>query len=147
MPAGPVRGRRGDYLLAANVYRRQLLRRRHSQGWNHDPGHVRRSDVRGILHATGFLFLAPILSIGTCLAVGFVLCSYFIGFNVGNWFAFAMVALASAFILYDTSNVLHHYRTDQYVAASLSLFASVASCFGTFCKSSCREAETNLGLK
>ncbi len=51
------------------------------------------------------------------------------GFSVGNWFAFAMVALASGFILYDTSNVLHHYRTDQYVAASLALFASVALLF------------------
>jgi FtsH-binding integral membrane protein len=31
--------------------------------------------------------------------------------------------------MYDTSNVLHHYRTDQYVAASLALFASVAMLF------------------
>jgi FtsH-binding integral membrane protein len=76
-----------------------------------------------------FSFLAPILSIGTCLAVGFVICAFFFGFNVGNWFAFAMVALASAFILYDTSNVLHRYRTDQHVAASLALFASVALLF------------------
>jgi FtsH-binding integral membrane protein len=31
--------------------------------------------------------------------------------------------------LYDTSNVLHRYRTEQYVAASLALFASVALLF------------------
>ena len=30
---------------------------------------------------------------------------------------------------YYTSNVLHHYRTDQYVAASLALFAAVALLF------------------
>ncbi len=36
-----------------------------------------------------------------------------------------MVVFASGYILYDTSNVLHHYRTEQYVAASLALFASV----------------------
>jgi len=38
----------------------------------------------------------------------------------------AMVALAGGAILYDTSNVLHHYPEDRYVAAALELFASVA---------------------
>jgi FtsH-binding integral membrane protein len=76
-----------------------------------------------------FSFLRPILSIGFCLAFAFVLASWLFGFNVGNWFAFAMVALASASILYSTSNVLHRYRTDQHVAASLSLFASVVLLF------------------
>ena len=38
-------------------------------------------------------------------------------------------ALAGARILYDTSNVLHHYRTDQHVAAALELFSSVALLF------------------
>jgi FtsH-binding integral membrane protein len=37
-----------------------------------------------------------------------------------------MVALAGGAILYDTSNVLHHYPEDRYVAAALELFASVA---------------------
>jgi FtsH-binding integral membrane protein len=37
-----------------------------------------------------------------------------------------MVALAGVSILYDTSNVLHHYPEDRYVAAALQLFASVA---------------------
>ena len=37
--------------------------------------------------------------------------------------------MAAGYILYDTSNVLHHYRTDQHVAASLALFASVALLF------------------
>ena len=41
----------------------------------------------------------------------------------------AMVLLASGYILYDTSNILHHYRTDQHVAAALALFASVALLF------------------
>ena len=40
-----------------------------------------------------------------------------------------MVVLASGYILYYTSNVLHQYRTDQYVAAALALFASVALLF------------------
>lgn len=51
------------------------------------------------------------------------------GFGLGVLFSAAMVALACGYILYHTSNVLHHYRTDQYVAASLALFASVAILF------------------
>ena len=79
-----------------------------------------------------FSFLAPILMIGSFLALGFILCAMFIpgafaGF--GLWFALAMVVLAAGAILYDTSNIMLHYRTDQHVAASLSLFASVAMLF------------------
>ncbi len=40
-----------------------------------------------------------------------------------------MVIFASAYILYYTSNILQVYRTDQYVAAALALFASVALLF------------------
>ncbi len=40
-----------------------------------------------------------------------------------------MVIFAAGAILYDTSNVMHHYSTHQYVAASLELFASVALLF------------------
>ena len=76
-----------------------------------------------------FSFLAPILTIGGFLALGFIAVSLLFGFSLGSLFALIMVAFASAAILYDTSNVLHHYRTDQHVAASLSLFASVALLF------------------
>ena len=79
-----------------------------------------------------FSFLRPILMIGSFLALGFILCVIlFPGALTGwsLWFALAMVVLASIAILYDTSNILHHYRTDQHVAAALSLFASVAMLF------------------
>jgi len=76
-----------------------------------------------------FSFMGPILSIGGLLALGFIVASIFIGFNLGTVFAFAMVALMSGYILYYTSQVLYHYRTDQYVAASLALFAAVATLF------------------
>ena len=36
---------------------------------------------------------------------------------------------AAAAILYSTSRIIHDYNTDQHVAASLSLFASVALLF------------------
>ena len=62
-------------------------------------------------------------------AFGVVIAAIFFNFALGVWFAAAMVGLASAYILYDTSNILHRYRTDQHVAASLALFASVATLF------------------
>jgi len=55
--------------------------------------------------------------------------SIIFAFSLGIIFSAAMVLFASAAILYDTSQVLHHYRTNQHVAASLSLFASVALLF------------------
>ena len=58
-----------------------------------------------------------------------IIAGFLFGFNLGLLFSFAMVALASGAILYDTSNVLHHYRTDQHVAGALALFASVALLF------------------
>jgi FtsH-binding integral membrane protein len=76
-----------------------------------------------------FSFLGPILAIGGFVALGFIAVSLIFGFSLGNVFAFVMVAFAGGAILYDTSNILHKYRTDQHVAASLSLFASVALLF------------------
>lgn len=76
-----------------------------------------------------FSFLGPILMIGGFLALGFVVVSLLFGFSLGSLFSLVMVVFAAAAILYDTSNVLHHYRTDQHVAASLALFASVALLF------------------
>jgi FtsH-binding integral membrane protein len=79
-----------------------------------------------------FSFLGPILSVAGFLALGLILIAIIFpgsGLALGTWFSFAMIGLAAAYIIYDTSNVLHHYRTDQYVGASLQLFASVALMF------------------
>lgn len=54
---------------------------------------------------------------------------FFGGLNLGIWFSVGMIVFASAYILYDTSNVMHHYRPGQHVAASLALFASVVLLF------------------
>jgi FtsH-binding integral membrane protein len=62
-------------------------------------------------------------------AAGVIICAVLFNFQLGVWFSGAMVVLAAGYILYDTSNVLHRYRTEQYVAASLALFASVALLF------------------
>jgi FtsH-binding integral membrane protein len=76
-----------------------------------------------------YSFLRPILAMSMFIVLGIVVASCLMGFSLGMLFSFVMVALASAFILYDTSNVLLHYRTDQHVGAALELFASVALLF------------------
>ncbi len=76
-----------------------------------------------------FSFLGPILMIGGFVALGFIFSGIIFGFNLGSIFSFAMVAFAGGAILYDTSNILHRYNTNQHVAASLALFASVALLF------------------
>jgi FtsH-binding integral membrane protein len=81
------------------------------------------------LTRTDFSFLAPILAIGGFAALGFIVASALFGFTLGNVFAFIMVAFAGTAILYETSNVLHRFNTNQHVAASLTLFASIALLF------------------
>lgn len=91
--------------------------------------------VFGGLTATCFLtkfdfsFLRYALMIGMFAAIGLIVASMFVGFDLGLWFSVAMVVLAAGYILYNTSNIIHHYHTGQYVAASLALFASVALLF------------------
>ncbi|MBP6601269.1 MAG: US12 family protein [Verrucomicrobiales bacterium] len=81
--------------------------------------------------ATGkdFSFLRGFLMVGGFVAMGIIIVSIIFGFNLGTIFAGAMALFAAVSILYNTSNIIHHYRTDQYVSASLSLFASVALLF------------------
>src|SRR5260370_20376140 len=73
--------------------------------------------------------LAPILSVGAMIAFGVIIAACIFGFSLGLFFSFAMVALLSGYILYETSMVLLHFRTDQHVAAALMLFSSVATMF------------------
>jgi FtsH-binding integral membrane protein len=76
-----------------------------------------------------FSFLRSILTIGGFIALGLIICGTVFGFELGLAFSGGMVLLAAAAILYDTSKILHHYTTDQHVAAALELFASVALMF------------------
>jgi FtsH-binding integral membrane protein len=76
-----------------------------------------------------FSFMGPVLSIASLIALGVIVASLVVGFSLGLLFCFAMVALISGYILYDTSNVMLRYRPDQHVAAALTLFADVAILF------------------
>lgn len=76
-----------------------------------------------------FSFLRGILVWGFFCALGAIIASVIFGFAMGTWFSVLMVAFAGAAILYDTSNILHHYPEDRAVGAALQLFASVALMF------------------
>ncbi len=76
-----------------------------------------------------FSFMRGALSVLTMAACGLVVGSLIFGFTLGVIFSVAMIALASAYILFYTSNVIKHYRVDQHVAAALALFSAVALLF------------------
>lgn len=82
-----------------------------------------------VLTRTDFSFLRSALTIGGFVALGLIVASMVFGFSLGIIFAVVMVAFASGSILYNTSNIMRTYRTDQSVAAALSLFASIALLF------------------
>jgi FtsH-binding integral membrane protein len=76
-----------------------------------------------------FSFLRGLLVWMGMLAIVGIFGSMIFGFHLGTWFSVAMIGFAGAAILYDTSNIMHHYPQDRYVAASMSLFASIAMMF------------------
>ena len=77
-----------------------------------------------------FSFLRSTVIFGGLAAMGFIMTSIVFGLNtLGPVFAYVMIAFMCVCILYHTSNVLHHYRIGQHVAAALALFASVMTLF------------------
>ncbi len=76
-----------------------------------------------------FSFLRGMLVWGFMLAMVAIIGSLIFGFDLGTWFSVAMIGFAGAAVLYDTSNIMHHYPQDRYVAASMQLFASIAMMF------------------
>jgi hypothetical protein len=76
-----------------------------------------------------FSFMKGFLAAASMAALAVIVGSIFLGFSLGLLFCVAMVLLASGYILYYTSNVIHHYRTTQHVAAALALFSALALLF------------------
>ncbi|MDC8003223.1 Bax inhibitor-1 family protein [Aureisphaera galaxeae] len=76
-----------------------------------------------------FSFLKSALTIGFFIAMGLIVAGILFGFDLGLAFSAGMVVLAGGSILYQTSNMIHKYEEDQYVAASLGLFASLMLLF------------------
>ncbi len=76
-----------------------------------------------------FSFLRGILMWAGVVVLVLIVASLVFGFQLGTFFSVGMIAFAGAAILYDTSNILHHYPEDRHVGAALELFASVALMF------------------
>lgn len=76
-----------------------------------------------------FSWVGGFLSVAFLCAFGAIVASALFGFTMGPWFAALMVGLLAGAILYQTSNIIHEYPVGSHVAASLALFASVATMF------------------
>ena len=76
-----------------------------------------------------FSFLRGIMVWGGILALVTIVASTIFGWHLGTWFSVGMIGFAGAAVLYDTSNIMHHYPQDRYVAAAMGLFASIALMF------------------
>jgi FtsH-binding integral membrane protein len=84
-----------------------------------------------LVHVTrrDFSFLGTLLGWLGVVALMLIVTGVLGGFELGPAFSVAMIGLAGAAILHDTSKVLHHYPEDRHVGAALELFASVALMF------------------
>ena len=76
-----------------------------------------------------FSWLGGILTVCFIGVFALIAASLLFGFNLGTVFLVGMVVLMCATILYDTSNIMHHYLPGQHVAAALALFGSIATLF------------------
>lgn len=76
-----------------------------------------------------FSFLRTAIVVGGFISLGIIVVGAIFGFDLGLWFSVGMVVLASASILYQTSQIKDQYGTEQYVGAALQLFASVMLLF------------------
>jgi FtsH-binding integral membrane protein len=87
--------------------------------------------LTGVVFVTrkDFSFMRGILMFCGLAAMGLVVASILFGFTLGIAFSYAMVALACGYILYNTSNIMLRYRTNQHAAAALALFADVMLLF------------------
>ena len=100
-------------------------------------------ETAGYITAAGFIALSGIifftrvdlrgwtkyLAWSGVLALGFIIGSELWGFELGTFFSVAMVGLAGASILHDTSRIIHEKNDEAYVSSALQLFASVALMF------------------
>jgi Integral membrane protein, interacts with FtsH len=73
--------------------------------------------------------LRSFLNMAGFIALGAIVASVMLGFSLGIWFSAVMVLVCAGFILYNTSNIIHHYPTNRPAGAALHLFASIATMF------------------
>ena len=78
-----------------------------------------------------FSFLRGILLVGIILMVvgGLLNIFFFKSFGLQYYMAWAGVFLFSGFILYDTSNIIRRYKTDEAVLGALALYLDILNLF------------------
>jgi len=76
-----------------------------------------------------FSFLRGIVTVGSFAAIGIIAGACIFGFSLGLVFVGALIALLALRILYETSTLMNDWAPTEYVAASLMLFATVATLF------------------
>jgi FtsH-binding integral membrane protein len=130
----------GLFVVAESILFLPLLAMAWMLGTHGEPGLLSKAvmitltlfgSLTGIVFITrkDFSFLRSALMFGGLAAFGLIAASMVLGFSLGMFFSYTMIAFACGYILYDTSNVMLRYRTSQHVAAALALFASVMLLF------------------
>jgi len=76
-----------------------------------------------------FSFLRGILGVGMFGLLGIAIAGMIFGFTLGLWFSALAVLLFAGYIVYDTSNILHHYTTNMAVTGAIVLFTDVVLLF------------------
>jgi FtsH-binding integral membrane protein len=78
-----------------------------------------------------FSFMGGILFVGivTVVLASAANLLFFKSWNASYWIAWAMLFVSSGFVLYQTSNIIHHYTERDTVAAALGLFISFFNIF------------------
>jgi FtsH-binding integral membrane protein len=76
-----------------------------------------------------FSFLRGALVVASFAALGVILASMAFGFTLGAVFCGVMILLMAGYILYQTSIVMRDFPPTAHVAASLMLFATIATLF------------------
>ena len=79
-----------------------------------------------------FSFLRPFLFFASITALGLIVASLIFGFPLGTIFVYAMIALASCYILFSTGKVMDSYYEGGdggYILAASELFVSVMMLF------------------
>jgi FtsH-binding integral membrane protein len=77
-----------------------------------------------------FSFLRGMVTVGLVVVIGAALINMFVG-SLGMGFAISVAALLlfAGFVLYDTSNIIRRYPTNEYVAGALSLYLDAFNIF------------------
>ena len=78
-----------------------------------------------------FSFLRGMVTVGLVVVIGAGLMNIFFVGSLGLGFAISVAALLlfAGFVLYDTSNIIRRYPTNEYVAGALSLYLDAFNIF------------------